>query len=110
MTVDEAILNALGEPTLRSLGLGSYWFPSGWFQLIFESLHVNLNLPWYASILVFTLVLRTLLIPISIRIRKNNVLMKKSSSAISKAKAKQEQAESIGNEIKSKRKKLLKFY
>ncbi|VDQ15023.1 unnamed protein product [Trichobilharzia regenti] len=45
----EIVLNSLGEPTLASLGLNSYW-PSGWYQSLLEALHVHLELPWWVAI------------------------------------------------------------
>ena len=42
------VLNALGEPTLSSLGLAS-WTPSGLIQSTLEILHVS-GLPWWGSI------------------------------------------------------------
>ena len=44
-------LNALGEPTLQSLGLGGYG-PSGLFQQALEFLHVNLDCPWWGAIVI----------------------------------------------------------
>ena len=42
-------LNALGEPSLQSLGLGSM-YPSGLVQQGLEMLHISTGLPWWASI------------------------------------------------------------
>ena len=44
-------LNALGEPSLASLGLGG-WTPPGLFQQFFEMLHVSAGLPWWGAIAV----------------------------------------------------------
>lgn len=44
-------LNALGEPTLQSMGLGSF-MPSGLIQQGLELLHAGLGLPWWGSIVV----------------------------------------------------------
>ena len=44
-------LNALGEPTLQSLGIGSWW-PHGLVQQLLEFLHVNCGLEWYQAVLV----------------------------------------------------------
>lgn len=51
--IDETInqLNALGEPTLESLGLGGY-SPVGLVQKAFEFLHVSFGLDWWAAIAV----------------------------------------------------------
>ena len=44
-------LNALGEPTLSSLGLCNYT-PPGLFQYCLENLHVACDLPWWGAIAV----------------------------------------------------------
>lgn len=44
-------LNALGEPTLASVGLGGN-SPVGLVQQAFEFLHANLGLEWWAAIAV----------------------------------------------------------
>ncbi|CAI2737009.1 unnamed protein product, partial [Dicrocoelium dendriticum] len=68
--VQEQILTALGEPTLSSLGLCSYW-PSGWYQAALEVLHVSLELPWWAAIAATTLVIRLSLFPLLISQKRN---------------------------------------
>lgn len=45
----QEILNALGEPTLASLGLAN-WTPSGLVQMALEALHVSADLPWWGAI------------------------------------------------------------
>lgn len=49
--IDETVsqLNAIGEPTLESLGLGGYT-PIGLAQKGFEFLHVQFGLEWWAAI------------------------------------------------------------
>lgn len=44
-------VNALGEPTFASLGLGG-WTPVGIVQNCFELLHVSLGVPWWAAIVI----------------------------------------------------------
>lgn len=44
-------LNALGEPTFASLGLGTN-SPVGIAQQCFEYLHVNLGIQWWAAIAI----------------------------------------------------------
>ncbi|KAK3603833.1 hypothetical protein CHS0354_042840 [Potamilus streckersoni] len=63
-------LNALGEPTFRSLGLGGY-FPSGILQHALEFLHVDIGLPWWGGIIAATIVVRCLMIPIAILTQRN---------------------------------------
>lgn len=49
--IEETIsqLNALGEPTLASIGLGGNT-PVGLVQCAFEFLHANMGLEWWAAI------------------------------------------------------------
>lgn len=51
MTVEEIVsaTNALGEPTLQSLGLGG-WSPIGIIQQLLDMVHVSCGLPWWATI------------------------------------------------------------
>lgn len=44
-------LNALGEPTLASLGLGG-WTPVGMVQNCLEYLHVSLGVPWWEAVVI----------------------------------------------------------
>jgi len=45
------ILNALGEPTMESLGLGlAHWTPPGLVQAALEYMHVSMGVPWWAAI------------------------------------------------------------
>lgn len=72
LTIDQIAehLNALGEPTLSSLGLcGST--PIGWLQSGFEYLHVTTALPWWATIAVSTVIIRALMTPAVIMSHKN---------------------------------------
>ncbi|KAL5638407.1 hypothetical protein ACGC1H_005181 [Rhizoctonia solani] len=51
-------------------GFGGYW-PSGWVQTALEFLHVQTGLPWWASILVLTAIVRTSLLPVNLRLVGN---------------------------------------
>ena len=72
---EEIIINSLGEPTLTSLGIVSGW-PSGWVQLMLEFLHIDCSLPWYASIILYTLIIRTLMLPITIKTQRHSTKMR----------------------------------
>lgn len=37
------------EPTFQSLGLAHMW-PSGWLQSFMETIHLQMDLPWWATI------------------------------------------------------------
>lgn len=57
--VEEVIsqVNALGEPTFVSLGLGGST-PVGFVQHCFEYLHVTLGIPWWEAIVIGMLYLQ----------------------------------------------------
>lgn len=38
------------EPTLKSLGLASSYYPTGWLQSLLEYLHVTCGMPWWGAI------------------------------------------------------------
>ena len=63
-------LSVLGEPSLESLGLASYW-PPGRLQYCLELLHVNLDLHWFQCIAVATIVLRLLMFPVVVTSQRN---------------------------------------
>ncbi|XP_033753975.1 mitochondrial inner membrane protein OXA1L-like [Pecten maximus] len=56
-------VNALGEPSLASMGLGSYW-PPGLYQQGLEYLHVGIGLPWWEAIVLSTVIVRVLSFPL----------------------------------------------
>lgn len=100
--IDEnVILNALGEPTLQSLGLGSSYTPVGWIQLLLENFHVGLGLEWYQAVILFTVILRTLLIPINIRAQRNAAKMRKISPEMAVLNEKLNDAKISGNSLES---------
>ncbi|XP_044577437.1 mitochondrial inner membrane protein OXA1L isoform X1 [Cotesia glomerata] len=65
-----AATNALGEPTLASVGLGGWW-PTGIAQQYLELIHVSLDLPWWATIALGTVIVRTMLFPLVIISQRN---------------------------------------
>lgn len=48
----EFYLNAAGEPSLETLGLGKWYLPTGWVQHGIEFLHANVGLPWWETIMI----------------------------------------------------------
>lgn len=49
--LSEVVEVLAGEPTLQSLGLGSWW-PSGWVQNLLNWMHITCGLPWWATIVI----------------------------------------------------------
>ncbi|XP_031365570.1 mitochondrial inner membrane protein OXA1L [Apis dorsata] len=64
-------LHANGEATFESLGLGGYG-PFGLFQYFYEWLHISCDLPWWATIILTSTIIKLLTFPCSIAIQKNN--------------------------------------
>ncbi|KAK3086582.1 hypothetical protein FSP39_020597 [Pinctada imbricata] len=91
-------LNALGEPTLKSLGLGSY-YPSGIVQQILEFLHVSCDLPWYASIASLTLIVRVIIFPLFVKQQKINTRMQNHFPTLQKMMEKQKECELRGDHV-----------
>nr|XP_022336377.1 mitochondrial inner membrane protein OXA1L-like [Crassostrea virginica] len=62
-------LNALGEESLKSLGLAKFT-PVGLIQQVLELIHVNLDISWFGSIVIYTVLLRLILFPIYVMSRR----------------------------------------
>lgn len=108
--IDESvILNALGEPSLQSLGLGSNFTPVGWVQQAIEFFHVSLGLPWYSSIVLFALIMRTCLFPITIKSQQNAAKMKKIAPLTARLRDKINEAKMSGDSLKGVVSQLLDF-
>lgn len=72
LTDISASLNALGEESLRSLGLGKMT-PIGIIQQILEMIHVNLDIPWFGAIAIYTVIIRLLLTPMYVKGRQASI-------------------------------------
>lgn len=65
---------AVAEPAFSTIGLGGYW-PIGLIQNALEFTHMNLGLPWWASIVCLTIVFRSLLFPLVVKGHTNAAKM-----------------------------------
>ncbi|XP_001639327.3 mitochondrial inner membrane protein OXA1L isoform X2 [Nematostella vectensis] len=63
-------VNAIGEPTLASMGLGGTT-PIGLVQHALEMLHTTVGLPWVWSIVAATIAFRTLMFPLIVKSQAN---------------------------------------
>ena len=52
----------LTEPTLESLGLASWW-PAGRFQYLMENIHLGLDVPWWATIMISKFGITLIILP-----------------------------------------------
>ena len=75
-------ISSLGEPSLDSLGLASWW-PSGRVQYLLENLHIGLGLEWFQAIAVATLMMRMMMVPVVVMAQKNMANMNNNMPAMS---------------------------
>ncbi|CAG0878531.1 unnamed protein product [Darwinula stevensoni] len=91
-------LNALGEPTLQSLGLGSN-VPSGIAQQAFEFLHVQFHEPWWMAIAFGTFLIRVFLFPLVIMAQRNAAIMNNNMPQLQLLQLKMSEARQMGNTL-----------
>ncbi|XP_055911313.1 mitochondrial inner membrane protein OXA1L [Eupeodes corollae] len=96
------VLNAAGEPTFASLGLGG-WTPVGMVQNCMEYLHIGLDLPWFAAIAIGTCVVRTLIFPLVIVSQRNAAKMNNHMPQLQVLQLKMTEARQTGDAIQSAR-------
>ncbi|XP_041980518.1 mitochondrial inner membrane protein OXA1L [Aricia agestis] len=95
-------LAANGEPTFASLGLGG-WGPVGIIQNCFEYLHVTMDIPWWGTILIGTVVVRVLMFPLVVLSQKNAANMNNNLPEMQMLQMKMTQARQTGNQLESAR-------
>lgn len=95
-------LNALGEPTLQSLGLGG-WGPVGIIQNCLDFLHVTVDLPWWAAISLATLCIRMLIFPLVLTAQRNAAKMNNNLPQLQLLQMKMTEARNSGNQMESAR-------
>lgn len=103
-------LNALGEPTFASLGLGG-WSPVGIAQNCFEYLHVTLGVEWWAAIVIGTIVIRLAMFPLVVIAQRNAARMNNYLPQMQIIQLKMTEARQMGNQLEVARysHELMKF-
>ncbi|XP_036337025.1 mitochondrial inner membrane protein OXA1L-like, partial [Rhagoletis pomonella] len=96
------LLNAAGEPTFASIGLGG-WTPVGLVQNCMEFLHIGCDLPWWATIAIGTAVVRTIIFPLVIMAQRNAAKMNNYMPQLQVLQMKMTEARQSGNAIESAR-------
>lgn len=96
--VDNLSLNALGEPSLSSLGLGG-WTPSGIVQQTLEFFHAGLGMPWWASIVTGTIIVRLVMFPLVVKSQRNAAKMQNNMPELQVLQAKMTEARQTGNAL-----------
>ena len=69
---------------LASLGLGAWYTPVGIVQILLDSLQTTSGMPWWGTIAVTTVIMRTFLFPLSIKFAKNAAKMAKLQPELAK--------------------------
>ncbi|XP_075160855.1 OXA1L mitochondrial inner membrane protein isoform X2 [Haematobia irritans] len=100
--VTGTVVNALGEPTFASIGLGG-WSPVGLVQNCMEFLHVTWDLPWWGAIAIGTVVVRTIIFPLVIMAQRNAAKMNNNMPQMQLLQMKMTEARQSGNAIDSAR-------
>lgn len=68
LIIEPVVAEKISE--LASAGLGSLWTPVGYVQNTLEFLHSTLEIPWWASIIALTVVVRIACFPLVIKAQK----------------------------------------
>ncbi|XP_030385243.1 mitochondrial inner membrane protein OXA1L [Scaptodrosophila lebanonensis] len=95
-------LNAAGEATFASIGLGG-WTPVGLVQNCMEFLHCTWELPWWGAIAIGTLVVRTIIFPLVIVAQRNSAKMNNNMPQMQLLQLKMTEARQSGNALESAR-------
>jgi YidC/Oxa1 family membrane protein insertase len=64
-----------GMDNLAGLDLGTTWWPSDLMISLLEFCHISSGLPWWASIVLLTAMLRTALFPLMLKITRNTAIV-----------------------------------
>lgn len=91
-------LNALGEPTFASLGLGG-WSPVGLVQTSLEYLHASLGIPWWGAIVIGTIVIRVCMFPLVVVAQRNAARMNNYLPQLQVLQLKMTEARKAGNQL-----------
>lgn len=95
-------LAAGAEATFQSMGLGG-WTPVGLVQNCMEFLHIGMDIPWWGTIMIGTVVVRTLIFPLVIMAQRNGAKMNNHLPQIQLLQMKMTEARQSGNQIDSAR-------
>ncbi|GAB0100364.1 mitochondrial inner membrane protein OXA1L [Sergentomyia squamirostris] len=90
------------EPTFASIGLGG-WTPVGMVQQCMEYLHIGLDLPWWGTIAIGTIVVRTVLFPLVVVAQRNAAKMNNHMPQMQVLQMKMTEARQSGNALDSAR-------
>ncbi|XP_076370973.1 mitochondrial inner membrane protein OXA1L-like [Tachypleus tridentatus] len=90
------------ESTLENIGLGG-WTPVGLVQNCLDYLHVTAGVPWWLSIVLGTLVVRTLMFPLMIKAQQNAAKLNNNLPQMQILQLKLTEARKSGNSMEAAR-------
>ncbi|XP_053983602.1 mitochondrial inner membrane protein OXA1L [Hylaeus volcanicus] len=93
-------LHPNGEPTLESIGLGGYT-PVGLVQSALEWIHISCNMPWWSTIMIGTVICRTLLVPLVIKTQRHTAMYRNNLPEMEKLQTKMTEARQCGNDYEA---------
>ncbi|EDW05095.1 GH23226 [Drosophila grimshawi] len=96
------LVNASGEVPFASIGLGG-WSPVGMVQQCMEFLHCTWDIPWWGTIAIGTICVRTLIFPLVILAQRNSARMSNNMPQMQVLQLKMTEARQSGNAIESAR-------
>ncbi|XP_044766993.1 mitochondrial inner membrane protein OXA1L [Coccinella septempunctata] len=102
LPVDEVVqqLNALGQPTFASMGLGG-WTPVGLIQECFEFFNVTIGVPWWGAIALGTVIIRLAMFPLVIISQRNAAKMNNNLPGLQAIQLKLTEARQSGNQLEA---------
>ncbi|CAG9799931.1 unnamed protein product [Chironomus riparius] len=90
------------EPAFSTLGLGG-WTPVGMVQNCMEFLHISCDIPWWTTILIGTICVRTIIFPLVIMAQRNGAKLANNMPQLQVLQAKMTEARQSGNAIEAAR-------
>lgn len=94
--------SAGGEPAFATLGLGGYT-PVGIVQNCMEFLHMDLDIPWWGTIMIGTIVVRSIIFPLVVMSQRNAAKMNNNLPQLQVLQLKMTEARQSGNAMESAR-------
>ncbi|VDK42625.1 unnamed protein product [Gongylonema pulchrum] len=95
---DFHIVDSLGQNSLvKEHDLFSWWSPASWFRLALECMHLNIEIPWWLTIMCATISLRMLLIFVPIASHRLMGRIQQYKQEIDEYKGRVEEAQKSGN-------------
>ncbi|KAK0180430.1 hypothetical protein PV327_006073 [Microctonus hyperodae] len=87
----------LAEPTFASLGLGGWW-PIGIAQQCLELIHVSCGMPWWATITIGTICVRSLLFPLVLMQQRSATVLSNTLPGMQKIQNRISEARTCGDQ------------